>query len=227
MLGIKINRVVKFLVLSDLAFWGGWGLLTPVFAIFIVDRIEGGSALVVGIAAAVYWIFRSFFRIPIGIILDTCPGEKDDYWFLTVGLAIASLVSFGFIFVTTPIQIYLLQTIYGISMAMSLSGWSAIFTRHIGKGQEATAWGIDATLVGMGTGISGALGGWAVTQFGFDAVFVAVGLTGIIGTLLLLGIRNDIKGVFDRGFPASVREIFRSDEKQGNSESTLRDSRFS
>jgi len=221
MLGIKINKVVKYLVLSDLVFWGGWGLLTPIFALFIVDKIEGGSAFVAGIAAGVYWIFRSFFRIPIGIILDTCPGEKDDYWFLTVGLGIASLVSFGYIFVSTPIQIYLLQTIYGISMAMSLSGWSAIFTRHIEKGQESTAWGIDATSVGIGTGISGALGGWAVTQFGFNIVFITVGIAGMFGTLLLLGIRNEIKGVFDRGFPSSIKGIFQSDEKQGNSKSSL------
>ncbi|PIR01592.1 MAG: hypothetical protein CO031_01985 [Candidatus Nealsonbacteria bacterium CG_4_9_14_0_2_um_filter_37_38] len=213
MLGIKINRIVKYLVLSDLVFWAGWGLVTPVFAIFIIEKIEGGSAFVAGMSAAIYWILMSFLRIPIGIFLDTCPGERDDYWFLTVGLFIAALVPFGFIFASTPLHIYLLQAVHAVGIAMSLSGWSAIFTRHIDKGQEATEWGIDATSVGFGTGISGAIGGWAVTQFGFNPVFIAVGILGLIGAALLFCIRNNIKGVFDHGLHFSFKEIFQKEEK--------------
>ena len=75
----KINRVIKYLILSDLAFWSGWGLFNPVFAIFIIEKIQGGNAFVVGAAVAVYWITKSLLRIPIGIFLDSLTGEKDDY----------------------------------------------------------------------------------------------------------------------------------------------------
>jgi len=214
MFGIKINRIVKYLVLSDLAFWTGWGLITPVFAIFIVERIDGGSAFVAGMASAIYWILKSFLRVPIGMFLDTCPGEQDDYLFLVIGLFIAALVPFGFIFATLPFHIYLLQALYGMSMAMSLSGWSAIFTRHIDKGREATEWGIDATLIGFGVGISGAIGGWAVTRFGFEPVFIGVGILGLLGAILLLGFRNDIKGVFGHGLHFSFKEIFHETEQK-------------
>ncbi len=91
---------------------------------------------------------------------------------------------------------------------MSLSGWSAIFTRHIDKGKEATEWGLDATSYGIGIGISAAIGGWAVTQFGFNPVFIAVGVMGLIGVALLLGIKNKIKGVFDHNHPFNLKEIF-------------------
>lgn len=211
---IKFNRIVKYLVLSDLIFWAGWGLISPVFAIFIIDKIEGGTAFVVGIAAAIYWILKSLLRIPIGMFLDTRPGERDDYWFLTVGLFIAALIPFGFIFAKFPWHIYSLQAIYAVAMAMSLSGWSAIFTRHIDKGKEATEWGLDATSVGLGIGISGAIGGWAVTQFGFGPVFIIVGILGIIGAILLLGLKNEIKGVFDHGLHFSFKEIFQKEEKR-------------
>jgi len=213
-INLKINRVIKYLVLSDLVFWTGWGLIMPVFAIFIMERIEGGSAFVVGIAAAIYWITKSFFRIPIGIFLDTCPGERDDYWFLVAGLFLAALVPFGFIFAFLPLHIYLLQVVCGIAMAMSLSGWSAIFTRHIDRGRESTEWGIDATLIGFGIGVSGAIGGWAVTQFGFSPTFIAVGILGLIGTSLLLFLKNDIKGVFDHGLHFSFKDFFQKAEKR-------------
>lgn len=209
----RINRIVKYLVLSDLVFWAGWGLISPVFAIFIIDKIEGGSAFVVGTAAGVYWILKSLLRVPIGIFLDGCPSERDDYWFLTVGLFIAALIPFGFIFARLPWHIYLLQAVYAIAMAMSVSGWSAIFTRHIDRGREATEWGLDATSVGIGVGVSGVIGGWAVTKFGFAFVFIIVGVLGLAGATLLLCLRRDIKGVFDHGLHFSFREIFQKEKK--------------
>ena len=212
-MSLKINRIIKYLVLSDLLFWTGWGLITPIFAIFIVNKIEGGSVFVVGIAAAIYWILKSLLRIPIGLFLDNRPSERDDYWFLTTGLFIAALIPFGFLFAKFPWHIYSLQTIYAVAMAMSLSGWSAIFTRHIDKGKEATEWGLDATLVGLGVGISGAIGGWAVTHFGFNPVFITVGIFGIVGTILLLGLKNEIRGVFDHGLYFSFKEIFQKEKK--------------
>ncbi len=212
------NRVIKYLVLSDLAFWGGWGLLTPVFAIFIVEKIQGGNAFVAGMASAVFWVTKSLLRVPIGLFLDTCPSERDDYLSLVAGLFIASLVPFGFVFAKNPLHIYILQGIYGLGLAMSLAGWTAIFTRHIDKGKESTEWGLDALSVGLGTGIAGAGGGWAVTQFGFTPVFILVGILGLIGVSLLFGLRNEIRGVFDhklldRGLYFHLKDIFHREKK--------------
>ena len=165
-------------------------------------------------AAAVYWILRSVFRIPIGIFLDRHPTEKDDYLFLTTGLFIAALTPLGFIFAQVPWHIYLIQAFHALAMAISLAGWSAIFTRHIDKGREATEWGLDATSVGVGMGVSGALGGWAVTQLGFQVVFVAVSLLGITSVFLLLCLKDDIKGVFDNGFDVDLEEIFKKEKEE-------------
>jgi len=212
-MNLKINRIIKYLVLSDLVFYAGWGLITPIFAIFIVEKIEGGNALVAGLASAIYSILMASLRIPFGMFLDSRPGEKDDYWFLTVGLFIASLVPFGFIFSKIPWHIYLLQAVHAIGMAMTLSAWPAIFTRHIDKGKESTEWGLDATSIGLAAGLTGAIGGWAVTQFGFNPVFTAVGIMGLIGAVLLFALKNDIKGVFDHGTRFSLKEIFQKEEK--------------
>jgi hypothetical protein len=205
---LKINRIVKYLILSDLFFWTGWGLINPIFAIFIVQKVEGGSAFVAGMAAAVYWILKSALRVPVGIFLDSCPGEKDDYFFLVIGLFISAMVSFGFIFATQPWHIYLLQSVYAVGMALTLSGWQAIFTRHIDKGKEATEWALDAMGLGFGTGIAGAVGGLVVTSFGFEILFAGVGVLGVISVIFLFGFKDDIKGVFDHGLHFSFKEIF-------------------
>lgn len=189
---LTVNRVIKYLILSDLIFYAGWGLINPVFAIFIVERIQGGNPVVVGIAAAVYWILISVFRIPCGLILDKRRGEKDDYFFMVVGLLIAAVVPFGYLYITMPWQLYALQAVYALGMTMSLTGWSAIFTRKIDKGREATAWSLSATGYSLGTGVAGIVGGYAIERFGFDPVFIAVGILGLVGVILLLFVRKAV-----------------------------------
>ena len=60
MIKLKVNKIIKFLLISDLIFWTGWGLISPIFAVFIIEKIHGGDALVVGVTAAitaVCWLF--------------------------------------------------------------------------------------------------------------------------------------------------------------------------
>lgn len=212
-MNLKINRVIKYLILGDLIFFAGLGLISPVFAIFIVDKIQGGNAFVAGVASAIYMILSSVLRLPIGMLIDSVKGEMDDYWFLMTGFFISALVPIGYIFSKLPWHIYVLEGLYGIGMAMNLSGWAAIFTRHIDKGKEATEWGIEATGYGIGMGVAGAIGGWAVTRFGFNPVFVVVSVMGILGTLLLLCIRNDIRRKGDHTFPFGLKDLFRKNKK--------------
>ena len=202
------NRVIKYLIVSDLSFWTGWGLINPIFAVFIVEKVQGGNVFIVGLASGIFLITKSLFRVPIGVFLDISPSEKDDYFTLVAGLLIAALVPFGYIFVTIPLHIFILQAVLGIGLAMSFSGWTGIFTRHIDKGRESTNWGLHATSLGFGMGIAGAVGGWAVNQFGFNPVFIAVGVFGLIGVVILFGLRSEIRGVFDDGFHFSLRDIF-------------------
>ena len=204
----RVNKIIKYLILSDLVFWLGWGLFNPIFAIFILDKIQGGNAFIVGMATASYWISKSILRVPFGVVLDKYLGEKDDYLFAVLGLFIVALIPFGYYFSFLPWHIYLLQIIHGFGMAMTIAGWSAIFTRHIDKGKESTEWGLDHTAIGLGFGMSGIIGGWAVTRFGFEPILILVGIFGLAGVAILLFLRNEIKGVFDNGFKVNFRNIF-------------------
>ncbi len=203
-----MNRFVKYLILSDLFFWSAWGLVSPLFAIFVVDKIEGGSLLVVGIASGIALVLKSVLRIPIGIFIDKFDGEKDDYFCLVIGLFIAALTAFGFIFASKVWHIYLLQALQGIGVAVSLSAWSPIFSRHIDDKKRALEWGLDATAIGVGTGVTSIIGSWAVARFGFDSVFFCVGVIGIVGALILLPIKKDVQKEKTPGLTFSFKDIF-------------------
>lgn len=210
----KINKIIKYLIFSDLIFWSGLGFLSPIFAVFVVEKIKGGNLAVIGMATAIYWILKSLLRIPIGIFLDSRKGEEDDFWFLFFGLILTSLVPFGYLMASEPSHIYFLQVLHAVGMAMALSGWTAIFTRHIDEGKEATEWALDATSVGLGTGIAGAIGGLIAITFGFNFIFILVGIFGILSAVLLLPILKIISPrSLKKGVIFSLEEIFQKERK--------------
>jgi MFS family permease len=198
---IILNKITKYLILSDLVFYSAWGLISPVFAVFIIDLIQGGNAFVVGLAAGLNLVVRSLLRIPFGIYSDR--SSKTAFRFMLWGLLFAAFVPIGYIFSTTPMHVYLLQSFLGAMLAMSTAGWTSLFARNMDKGKESTEWGVDAVAVGIGPGITSILGGIAVTFFSFKWVFFIVCFFGLVGVALLLLIKKDImknKSLFGRGY---------------------------
>lgn len=187
-----INKVIKMMVFSDLLLLFGWGLITPILAIFVVGNIKGGGASVAGTAIGIYWLTKSVVQIPVADLLDNNPGDKDDYYALITGTVIASLVPLGFIFASLPWHMYLLQVIHALGMSLAIPSWSAIFTRHIKKGREALSWSLDSSALSLGTGAAGIIGGMIAEKFGFTPLFIGVSVAGIIAAFLLLLIKKEI-----------------------------------
>lgn len=188
----SINKVVKVMVFSDLFLNSGWGLISPILAIYILGTIKGGNIQVAGIAMGTYWLGKSVLQIPIAHYLDKNHGEKDDYYALIGGTLLASLTPIGFIFATLPWHIYVLQGLHALGMAMAIPSWSAIFTRHIEKKREAFCWSLDSSSIGLGAGVAAILGGTIAEIFGFIPLFIGVSIFGIVAALLFFLIGKDL-----------------------------------
>lgn len=188
----SINKVVKLLVLSDLALLFGWGLISPILAIFIIGHIQGGDVRVAGIAVGIYWLLKSLLQIPIGNYLDKNHGEKDDFCFLVVGTLLSSLAPLGFIVASLPWHIYIFQAVHAVGAGLALPAWCGIFTRHINKGKEAQSWALDSSAIGIGAGISGIIGGIIAKTFGFLPLFIGVSILGLVATILCFLIKKDL-----------------------------------
>jgi len=174
------------MVTSDLIMYSGWGLITPILAVYILDKIEGGNVQVAGIAVGVYWVVKALVQVPLAHFLDKNHGEKDDYYSLVGGIILTSLTPIGFIFATLPWHMYALQAIHAIGMAMVVPSWAGIYTRHIQKKREAFCWGLDSSAISIGLGVGGIVGGIIAKMFGFIPIFIAVSLMGFVSATLLL-----------------------------------------
>ncbi len=188
----KINKIIKTLISSDFLLQSGWGLIGPIFAIFLTKQIQGGNLQTVGTVAAVYWVSKSIVQPFIARSMDKNHGEKDDFIYLIIGMYVANLIPLGYIFCSQPWHIYSLEFIRGIAMACVVPAWAAIFTRHIDKGKEAFSWSMESTGLGLAAGISGAVGAWLASLFGFRIVFILVSLFGLLSSSTLLLIRHSI-----------------------------------
>jgi len=196
---MKINRVIRILVTSDFLLISGFAVFGPVFAVFITQKIEGGTLAIIGFTAAIFQIFKSSFQIPIANYLDKNHGEKDDFYSLIIGSFLIAIVPFLYIFALKPIHLYLINAVYGLGAAFAIPPWNAIFTRHIDKMHESTDWAVESVSIGIGAASAAALGGILAERFGFKVVFFVAGLVAIAGAATLIKIYSDLREKVPRG----------------------------
>lgn len=199
-LGISLNKVVRTMVIADFFYNSAFSFFGPVFAIFLTNQIDGGSAKVAGLAASVYWITKSIIQLPIARFLDKTDGERDDFWALFFGYLFSSFVPFFYVFASQPWHIYLANIFLGFCMAWAVPAWYSIFTRHVDKWRISFEWSLESVFsVGLATAGATAIGGYIADIFGFRVLFVMAGIVSIFASLLLLVLRNEVSSVHHRG----------------------------
>lgn len=178
--GPKVNRVIKFFVFADLIFFAGWGFVSPIFSIFIIEEIKDATVVAVGISAAVYWLSRSLVQPFIANAIDKRKGEKDDFYVLMLGLILAGVSAFLFTLVETLPQLYALQVVHGVSLGAYYVSWTSIFSRHLDKDRPAFDWSFDNSTIGIAVAVASFGGGLLAGTFGFDVTFMIAGWLSII-----------------------------------------------
>jgi DHA1 family quinolone resistance protein-like MFS transporter len=187
-LDVSIGKVVTYFVLSDLVLLSGWGLITPIFSVFIIQSVAGATLTTVGIAASIYWITKSLIQLPIAYYLDRTTGERDDFYVLLAGLMLVGLTAFSFILVHEIWQLYLAQFFHAIGFGMYVPSWTGIFSRHVNREHSSFAWSLDSTTISFASGVTGAIGGALAQAFGFPIVFFLGGLFSLSAAFLVLAV---------------------------------------
>lgn len=190
---MKVNNLIKILTFSDFIVVSGWGLVNPLFAVFVTKQIEGGGVELVGLAVAIYWILRASLQIPFARFIDSHKGEIDDFVVMAAGSFLMSMMPFGYMFAAKPVHILLLQGMTGFASAMVSPGWLAIFTRHVDKNSEAQSWGLYNAMVGYAVALAGALSGFMVSRFGFKTLYFIVGIICTFGSTFLFFVYQDLR----------------------------------
>jgi len=183
---IRVGRVVKYFILVDLALLAGWGLIDPVFSVFMIQNVAGATLTTIGAAAGVYWLVKSAIQLPLANYLDRRAGEKDDFYALILGLFLISASAFLFALVDEIWQLFAVQALRSVAFALYAASWPAIFSRHLDKERVSFDWALDSTAVGIAAGISGIAGGFLAQTYGYTIVFVLGAFFSMVAALILL-----------------------------------------
>ncbi len=183
---LKINKIIKILVLGRVMVEMADGFLMPIFAIFIVQKIAPGELKVAGFAIAIYWLTKSIIQVPLSRYLDKLRGEKDDLLALIVGTLIFALVPLLYIFINNKYELYLVQVMLALGGALFVIPWFSIFTRHVDKFRIGFEWSINSSALGFGLVISTALGGFLADKFGFNSVFIMTSIFHFVGAFSMI-----------------------------------------
>jgi|WetSurMetagenome_2_1015567.scaffolds.fasta_scaffold01387_7 MFS family permease len=184
--GMNMNLVTRILVLSDFFLFFSVGLLSPIYAVFILDKINGSGLEIIGIATAIYWISRVSSVIPLGHLMDRIKGEKDEYYLMLLGTFIISSTPLVYIIATEAWHVYLVQALNGIAFSMIIPAWRVIFTKNINNDHMSYEWSLDDVGTGIATAIAAILGALIAQKFGFNALFVFIFFVGMVSILVLL-----------------------------------------
>ncbi|MFH1212416.1 MAG: MFS transporter [Candidatus Woesearchaeota archaeon] len=176
-----MNKILRLLVMSDVFVFSGYGLISPILAIFINDNLVGGSILAAGLASTIFLITQSLLQILFSYVFN----PKDRLWMIWVGTGLIALVPFGYIFSSSVYHLYFVQFIYGVGAAFAYPSWSSLFTSNLEKGKRGFQWSIYSSAVGLGTALTAVAGAWLAEYTSFEIVFLLAGVFSIAGLIIL------------------------------------------
>ncbi len=179
-----IHKKFALLVLSDILILSSFGLIGPIFAVFITENLVGGTLVTAGLSTTIFLVVKSAVQLPLSrYFIDK---EKHKTRSLLAGTFLIITVPFIYFFAKSVYTIFVAQAIYGLGAALAYPAWFTLFTTYIDKkhrGFEYTLW---STGVGVGTAIAAFLGAEAAHALGFRVLFFIVGFIAFLGFLNLI-----------------------------------------
>ena len=186
----KMHPVVKTLLITNVLSITGWAFVNPIFAVYVINNIKGGSLEAIGICWFIYWLVKAILQIFVSDSLDKVDGESDDYFTLLLGQFLVILVPLALLFSKNASELYFIFLIYGIADALYVPPWNSIFTRYINPRRISFQWALNSTGYNLGSAFAILIGSFLALTFGFPLIFVIVFLVQVISLVNLLSIKK-------------------------------------
>lgn len=180
-----MKKGLKILLAADGAMLFAFGLLAPIYAIFVEDI--GGDVLDAGIAFAIY----SFvLGIALYFICRWENHQKHKDKLVILSYFLYTLGAIGYILVGNKYHLFAVQVVLGFAEAFNSPVFDGLFSKFLDKGKSVYEWGLYASLKNIVGGVSAILGGILALHFGFNGLFFIMFIFALVGFLVSLKLRN-------------------------------------
>jgi MFS family permease len=184
-----MKREAKILLVADNIWLFGEGMLGPLLAVF-AQRI-GGDVLQIAWAWSTYLVVQGILAILIGRYFDRLKHESSKEILMIGGFILNAVFTFGYIFVHGTVSLLLVEVGLGIAAALATPTWDALYATHTGDmNNKGMSWGLEDGLAQISTGFAIIAGGFVVSLFSFNILFVMMGVFQVIATIVQFRILN-------------------------------------
>ncbi|MEK6840864.1 MAG: MFS transporter [Nanoarchaeota archaeon] len=179
-----VHKKLALLILSDVLILSSFGLIGPIFAVFITENLVGGTLITAGLSTTIFLVVKSAVQLPLSrYFIDK---EKHKTRSLLAGTFLIITVPFIYFFAHSVYTIFIAQAVYGLGAALAYPAWFTLFTTYIDKKHKGFEYTLWSTAVGAGTALAAFLGAEAAHVLGFRVLFFIVGFIAFLGFLNLI-----------------------------------------
>lgn len=167
---------MRLLAMGNMVYLMAFGLLGPIFSLFLKEQIPGATLVSVGLAEAIFLLSLGLIR-PFSEL--SCKNDFRGHraekmlWF---GSAFAIATPFLYMMARDMIDIYVIQALYGVGMAFSEPAWDRMEqkTCHLASGPVWFRLDAFGALLAAGLAL---VGGMIAQDQGMTALLAFFGVT--------------------------------------------------
>lgn len=158
-------------------------LLNPVYAAYVANI--GGNLFTAGSALSVRLAIIGILIFVSGQIAGKYHTEKLQ---LVTGYSIGLVVVIGYLLINTPVQLFVLQILLGLSIAVAQPAYNGMFSSRLRNGSHSSRWGSYFAMTYFSGALAALSSGFISQTYGFDFLFYTMIFTqslGVLGTFYL------------------------------------------
>lgn len=169
------NKSLKILFIYNGIFVFAGSLFGPLYAVYVglLDK----NILSVSITWSAFLIATVIFTLIISKIGDRI---KEKEYLLMAGFLVRAIAWFLFIFATNVIYLIFLQILLGLGEALGTPAFDAIFAEHLDGGRHIEEYSDWKLVLNGATGVGTIIGGLIATAFGFQWLFILMGILALV-----------------------------------------------
>ncbi|MFH1426211.1 MAG: MFS transporter [Candidatus Kerfeldbacteria bacterium] len=171
----KINPFLRILLMTNALIVFAGATLGPILALYIEDL--GGDLLAASGAASLYAIVAGMTVFFISKWEDRIKHQER---LVVVGYIIIALSFFSYLLIKTPVHLFIVQIFIGLGEAIYIPAYDALYSRNLDDHKEASEWGAWEAMAYIVSAAGALIGGVIVTVYGFDPLFVIMGLLTLV-----------------------------------------------
>ncbi|MCX6752967.1 MAG: MFS transporter [Candidatus Nomurabacteria bacterium] len=175
-----MNTKYKILILAGFFCNFAENLIGPFYSIF-VQKI-GGDILTIGYSTVIYMIATGILIIAIGKLSDKWNKE----WITIFGYTLFALNALGYIFISHPWQLFILQIISALGTACLTSPLTVLMAHNVNKNKEGLEWALSGGGNKIIIGLAVLAGTYLVKYLGFTTLFITIFTIDSIAVLIQL-----------------------------------------